>query len=242
MNQNVLVAVPYRERPEMAFITDTLLPLANAGASSIVANRMFNDGLSDIIYSDDLKKHYDPLHGLTVTVSKYLMNDLPHISTARNLLGKACLSRNAEWIYWLDADMVQQYPKDPVVALRMLIDTAIRENVDMVSGMYLSKKDRRLCAYMWDPEVTQRSIPKRVVPPSGCLVDAVGFGCLLMSTRVLRRISYPWFVSDSDLDYGEDTGFCRRAGDVGLKIWLHGEVCFSHVGLQSLSVLEDERE
>ena len=131
--------------------------------------------------------------------------------------------------------MVQRIPHGPVEALGILLETAQREDADMVSGVYLSKKDHGLCAYRWKGEVTE-SVQIDEIPPEGLKVEAVGFGCLLMNTRVLKKVEYPWFAVVTDADYPEDVGFCRRALEAGARIWVRGDVRFGHIAKQELTV------
>ena len=61
----------------------------------------------------------------------------------------------------------------------------------------------------------------------------MGFGCLLMNTRVLKKVAYPWFVVITDEDYPEDIGFCCRAGAM---ILVRGDVQFGHIAKKELTV------
>ena len=99
----------------------------------------------------------------------------------------------------------------------------------------MSKKDHQLCAYQWDGAYVQ-SIKLKDIPPEGLEVGAVGFGCLLMNTRILKKLEFPWFVVNTDADYPEDVGFCRRAMEAGARIWVRGDVRFGHIAKQELIV------
>ena len=104
----------------------------------------------------------------------------------------------------------------------------------------LTRKLKSLGFSSWDEEKVQVSVPRNEVPIGGRWVDAVGFGCLLMHTRVLKGLDFPWFFCNSEYDYPEDVGLCMRAGEAGFRVWLHGGVEYIHIGLQELT-MDDER-
>lgn len=63
--------------------------------------------------------------------------------------------------------------------------------------------------------------------------DAVGGGCMLISRRVLEHpeMRAPWNITynkDGFIEEGSDFALCRRAKDLGFKVWAHGGYRTSH--------------
>lgn len=235
MKPMILVAVPYRERLEFDFVTSTLTPLYEAQAKSGLINTL-RSRMWENDEAQTLLEEMNPLKEFRLTVSKMLMDDTPFIPASRNRLAAAAQARGADFIYWLDSDM--QSVGDPLVGLHQLYETAGEHDAGLVSGLYLSKKDRKLCAYNWVNGKTV-SIPLHGEHPVEQRVDAVGFGCVLMDVKVLDRVEFPWFNCDSVYDLPEDIGFCKKATTAGFSVWVNRDVQFEHVYLGKLR-LEDE--
>lgn len=232
MKPMILVAIPYRERLEFDFVTSTLTPLYEAQAKSATINTLRSRMWEDDKAQERLEEQ-NPLKEFRLTVSKMLMDDTPFLPASRNRLGQAALSRGADYIYWLDSDM--KSVGDPLTGLHRLYETAVEHDAGLVSGLYLSKKDSKLCAYTWEGNKTV-SIPFHGAHPVEHEVDAVGFGCALMKTDVLKKVEFPWFTCDSVYDLPEDIGFCRKATDEGFSVWVNRDVHFDHIGLRSLTL------
>jgi len=177
----------------------------------------------------------NPLKKFRLVLGRYHMDPMPFLDASRNRLAQMARYKGADYIYWLDVDEVQRQPNSPIEALEILLRTAQVQDADLVSGVYLSKKDYLLCAYEWYGEYV-KSISLKDIPPEGLEVGAVGFGCLLMNTRVLKKVEYPWFAVVTDADYPEDVGFCKRAGEAGARIWMRGDVRFGHIAKKELTV------
>jgi len=236
MKPVISVCIPFDRPLEVDFVIHTLIPLYEAKAKSDLINTLkpqFWDNYEVL----ELLEEANPLKSFRLWLGRFLMDNMPFLTASRNRLADTALNRGADYIYWLDIDEVQRQPYSPVDGLRILLETALREDADMVSGVYLKKEDE-LCVFRWDGELTE-SIKLSEIPPEGLEVDAVGFGCLLMNTRVLNLVEFPWFVANTDTDYPEDIGFCKRAGEAGARIWVRGDVRFGHIKKRELTV-EDE--
>jgi len=214
MNSKPLIAVvvPYRERFEPAFWMDNWLPLYE--------NRM-------------------SLDWCTIAIGKGLMNDMPHVSAARNSLVIPALHRGADFLYWLDADTVPRSPRSSVEALKTLYEVCRDDGFDIVSGLHLAKNTRKPCAYRWAEE-HYRPVSLEEIGSNVYGVDAVGMGCVLMKAEIFGRVQPPWFKCDDQYqDYGEDVGFCRRAKEEGFGIFVHPRAVFNHIGLFQLTIEGD---
>ena len=201
--------MPYRERFEPAFYMDAWLPLY---------------------------EYRQSLDWCTLAIGKGLMNDMPHVSAARNALVRAAMDRGVDYVYWLDADIVPREPRSSVEALRLLYEVCRYEGFDIVSGLHLAKNTRKPCAYRWEGG-NYRPVLLEEIGTDIYGVDAVGMGCCLMKAEVFCRTQPPWFKCDDEYeDYGEDISFCRKAKEAGLGIYVHPGAVFGHLGIFMLTV------
>ena len=209
----ISVLVPYRDKPEMDFMIDTWTPLYEKRNKLDFAN---------------------------IIISKWLTSDMPGISRSRNVLITAALDRYSDFIYFLDSDMQNDKPGS-VEALRLLYETIQREDVDVVSGMYLERLSKRVCARKWnDIEKQYEYYRKSELEGKITQVDAVGMGCCLIDTRIFTNLDYPWFKYEEKTGgLSEDLYFCERVRELGGKIWIHGDVVFNHWGKYKFT-MQDE--
>lgn len=149
--------------------------------------------------------------GLTFTMGTY-------IHRARQQLADIALDQGTDYILWIDSDM--RFPKDALLRL-------LKHREDVVGINY-----------------SKRGIPpsfvaiKSIHPPEQCVtlpdstgleeVEAIGFGLVLMKTKVLRALhdpeseEGPWFWFDWEHErnayVGEDVYFCRLLRDAGFDL------------------------
>lgn len=151
------------------------------------------------------------------------------IYDSRNNLAKAALNCNADYVLWLDSDMVFQ--KD---VLSRLLEHA-ENGLDIVSGLYF----RRAAPFspvlfkelMQDGKPTQAKDFNDYPRDSLFEVAGCGFGCVLMNTDVLLEMALEfgqWFNPTDG--FGEDLSFCNRAKTLGYKIWCDSRIKLGHVG------------
>lgn len=151
------------------------------------------------------------------------------VYTSRNNLSIQALNMNAEYILWLDSDMVFQ----PDLLERMF--KVMEENkLDFLSGLYFrraipfspvifDKLEMREDGCHWHNAET---VPTELTEIEGC-----GFGCVLMKTEIIANV----FGSQGDLftplfGVGEDLSFCWRARQAGYKLYLDPSISLGHVG------------
>ena len=151
------------------------------------------------------------------------------IYTSRNNLATKALQSEADYVLWLDSDMVFE----PDLLERMF---AVMEehDLDILTGLYF----RRVNPYspvLFDRLEMQRgvcewsnfkSLPDELFEVGGC-----GFGCVLMKTDVFIDVQARHHAMfDPILGTGEDLAFCWRARDVGYKIMCDPSIVVGHVG------------
>lgn len=152
------------------------------------------------------------------------------IYEARNELARQAIKRGADYVLWLDSDMVFQ----PDTFTRLYNDYKAGKG-DIVSGLYF----RRVAPFspvLFDKLDIEdgRAVwtePKEI-PDDVFEVGGVGFGCVLMDTGVITDVMAKFggapFTPVSGL--GEDLSFCWRARQCGYKIVVDPAVQLGHVG------------
>lgn len=65
-------------------------------------------------------------------------------------------------------------------------------------------------------------------------VAGIGFGCVLTSTKLLKKIGYPQFEYKSTFDFkdtiSEDVDFCVKANKSGFSIFADTSIRCDHIG------------
>lgn len=158
------------------------------------------------------------------------------IYTSRNSLAMMAIQMDADFVFWLDSDMV--FKSDTLVRM---MDTLKKNDLDILTGLYF----RRVPPYspvLFDKleqngEITEFSefnkIPDELFEVGGC-----GFGCVLMKTDVFFDVQSKYGNMFAPMgNNGEDVAFCIRARDCGYKIYCDPSIVCGHVGY---SVIDDQ--
>ena len=154
------------------------------------------------------------------------------IYDSRNALAKKAIQMAADFVLWLDSDMV--FPPD---TLQRMMKTMKERGIDILTGLYY----RRVPPYspvIFDKlEIREDGIgadwtnfvdvPKELFKVGGC-----GFGCVLMRTDVLMSVAATngGRMFDPYTGLGEDLALCWRARKAGYEIWCDPELSLGHVG------------
>lgn len=138
------------------------------------------------------------------------------VDTSRNMIVKEAKNQNADYILWVDSDMI--LPEDALIKL-------LSHGGDIVSGAYAFKdlKSQDIIAFSVDNKRIAVSEADGLTEVGG-----IGFGCCLTKTDIFDRLDFPYFVFGED--YGEDIYFCRKARAAGYKIYLDPDVKCGHIG------------
>lgn len=151
------------------------------------------------------------------------------VYTSRNQLATKAIQSEADFVLWLDSDMVF----DPDLLIRMF-DVLEKNDLDILTGLYFRRvhpyspvlfdrldMNRGVCEWS-----NFKSIPDELFEVGGC-----GFGCVLMKTDVFIDVqSQHDAMFDPILKTGEDLSFCWRARDVGYKIICDPSIVCGHIG------------
>jgi GT2 family glycosyltransferase len=132
--------------------------------------------------------------------------------TQRERLAMEAQKIGAEYMLWLDSDMV--FPA--TTALRLL---AHKE--DIVCANYVRRQPPyKGVAYPtigdWEHPLSFELQDELVE------VEGIGMGCMLMKTSILKKIPQPWFefrwTPESNDHLGEDMIFCQKIADAGYTV------------------------
>ena len=153
------------------------------------------------------------------------------IYTSRNNIAKRALELEADYVFWLDSDMVFE----PDTLARLYQTMQENEDIDMISGLYF----RRVPPFTpvlfdrLDMDEQQRCYWSefKKIPDKPFRVGGVGFGCVLMKTDRFFDIQARYNTMFAPIgNTGEDLAFCWRARECGYDIWCDPSVKLGHVG------------
>jgi GT2 family glycosyltransferase len=148
----------------------------------------------------------------------------------RNNLVRKALEEKADYLFFVDSDM--GFPQNTVKKL-------FSHKKDVVSGIYFSKASPFL-PVMYSQVDKKGYIPRIDYPKNELFeVDAVGAGCLLISTKIFKKIEEPYFFfSERKVLQGqsisEDMFFCEKVRKAGSKIHCDSSVKCSHHGYHAV--------
>jgi 2-polyprenyl-3-methyl-5-hydroxy-6-metoxy-1,4-benzoquinol methylase/glycosyltransferase involved in cell wall biosynthesis len=146
-----------------------------------------------------------------------------NIDQVRNLICYYAIQNQFDYVLFVDSDMI--LPADTLERL-MAADR------DIVTGIYIQRKpgQRITEVHVDGKNVTD---PKFFEGKKFVEADSVGFGCVLVRTRVLMDVGYPQFVYHDSIDFrdtvSEDAHFCAKARERGYKVWVMTDMLFEHI-------------
>lgn len=134
----------------------------------------------------------------------------------RNALIESFLAvPSQEWICLIDSDMTPE----PATVVRLLA-----HNVDVVGALCFGRAEPFHACF-------------HPLPDSDAIyndatglheVDSVGTGCMLVRRKVIEAMQYPHFEHTVP-GTGEDVLFCRKARQLGFKVYLDFDLCVGHM-------------
>jgi hypothetical protein len=160
------------------------------------------------------------------------------VDLARELTVEDALQTGAEWLLFLDSDVIP--PVDVFHRLRS-------RDADVVSGLYYVDTPEQPHPAMWRLDETDSPVAVEKTREGVFNVDMVGLGCLLVNRRVLEDVERPWFRWTRGYDehpwdlrhqgerpgISEDFDFCYKVKEAGYDVYmdttvkcLHEKTCF----------------
>ncbi len=155
---------------------------------------------------------------------------------SRNNLAKHALSMKADFVLWLDSDMMFE----PDTLERMMAKMEERD-LDILSGIYYRRRHPFSPVLFKKLSIDENNFANfenyNSYPEDDIFeVEGIGFGCVLMKSDVLFDVAAQykdWFSPFGRV--GEDLSFCWRARQCGYKIFADPEIQLGHCGSQIIT-------
>lgn len=143
------------------------------------------------------------------------------IYDARNKLCEIAVNEGFDRILWLDSDMA--FDRD-------LMQKMVSEH-DFVCGVYKTRREPvQFCIYK-EFEPGTEAIPFEKCPDTMFEIAGCGFGCVMMSVDLVRKVGEAFGRPFSPIiGLGEDLSFCYRVKALGIPMYCNGSVRLGHVG------------
>jgi hypothetical protein len=153
------------------------------------------------------------------------------IVNQRDQLADMAMEADSTHILWLDSDMM--FPPDTVQRL-------LAHAVPIVAGNYVTRQyPHKTVAYKqlhdWRSYVVNTGHQDLIK------VAAVGMGCMLVHTDVIRAMHRPRFqttwIAETNDHMGEDFYFCQEAQKLGYDVWIDDQLSMDlqHLGTVSFN-------
>ena len=152
------------------------------------------------------------------------------VYNARNELARQAIKSEADWVLWLDSDMV--FEPD---LLKKMLKVCEENDIDFLTGLCFRRKppytptlfDRLDKMEHGASYTTIMSVPEGRFKVGGC-----GFAGVLMSTDVLLSVAarFGGRMFDPLEGFGEDVSFCWRARQCGYESWCDSDIELGHIG------------
>lgn len=155
--------------------------------------------------------------GVDVDV-KFQGDSLVHMG--RDAISDYAIGNKYSHVLWLDADMV--FDDD-------IYSKLSSTGKDFVSGIAHGRRPpHRSCLFkQLGPKVIryENEYPSELFEVAAC-----GFGCVFIKVDILKEVKKRHFYSFlPTMDLGEDLAFCKRATDLGYRIYAHPGVVLGHM-------------
>lgn len=158
-----------------------------------------------------------PYYWTTIDAPRGLIHD------SRNEIVREALKIGAHYVLFLDDDMVPP----PDLFLRLF-----SHNVPVVSALAFKRRvpyDPCIFQFGTDPKAGELgALPLHGLVRRGLRkVDATGFGAVLISTEIFKKIPDPWFELGK---FGEDLDFCVKCFDHDIPVFCDTDLIIQHIG------------
>lgn len=152
------------------------------------------------------------------------------VAENRNKTLASAKEHNAEWVFFLDDDMIPP----PELLMHLLS----RPAVPVLSALYVSRVTPFIPLAFHRAEENGAAF-KSVLRPgdAGCVeVAAVGAGAMLIRRIVWDTLPHPWFTLGQIAPdaWGDDLHFCKKVRDAGLSVWVDYDTSIGHLGVMGM--------
>ena len=166
-------------------------------------------------YYNTIKKY------LNVKKDKYFESARERIVHSRNILRNYVLDKKYDYFLSLEQD---------VIPPQNVIERLINYKKDIVSGVYFVYNDENVLVPLIYKKVKKDEVRnltfEEIKEPNLITVDACGLGCVLISRKVLEKISFRYDPSKEAFD---DMWFSLDAVKNGFKIYCDTSVKCKHL-------------
>ena len=140
---------------------------------------------------------------------------------ARERIAHKAINEKYTHVLWLDSDMVFN---------DSILDDLMFCGQEFVTGIYHARRKGYASVIFKDIEINNitrfEEYPNEPFQIAGC-----GFGCCLTSVPLLSAVCLHYGTCFTPLpSLGEDIAFCKRAKDLGYKLWCEPTVICGHIG------------
>ena len=178
---------------------------------------------------------------------KYHMIGSCLVYEAREAIAKFAMESNADYIVYLDSDMVP--PTDMLI--KMINTFEQMPDTGLVSGMAFKRiPPFQPCFYTklaYDTKNLKPLLESPIKFPTEGLIElqGVGMACCMLKTDVFRKINAPYFFPLPNV--GEDLTFCLKMKHAGIKMYCDLSIDVGHVSTipiykQNFEECRDEHE
>lgn len=161
---------------------------------------------------------------------EFAFTDSSLVYDARNQLAEKAVKGDFDRVLWLDTDMT--FSADLFERLHADLD----EGREFVCGMYTTRRDF-IHPVIYDAiTFTEQDGPQAhwmsdFPTDKPFEIVACGFGCVMMTTKLLRDVSETFGRPFSPLPgFGEDLSFCMRVSQMGRRMFCDPTLELGHVG------------
>ena len=150
---------------------------------------------------------------------------------AREQIAHKAINEHYTHVLWLDSDMV--FNDD-------ILDGLMSCGEDFVTGIYHARRKGYASVIFKsiEPDTIERfeEYPRETFEIAGC-----GFGCVLTSVPMLSTVCLHYGTCFTPLQsLGEDVAFCKRAHNLGYKLWCEPSIVCGHIG--HVTIYPEDRE
>ena len=160
------------------------------------------------------------------------------VYAARERIAHKAINDHFTHVLWLDSDMV--FSPD-------ILEDLMFSGKDFVSGVYQARRKGYASVIFTKLDFGEidgvahfercEDYPKETFEIAGC-----GFGCVLIKTEILSSVCFNKGVCFTPTpNFGEDLAFCKRATDLGFKIYCEPSVVCGHIGHIAIYPEDHER-
>ena len=183
----------------------------------------------DMVHTDFMESMVN-MHKTEECSFTVVKNTLIYI--ARNIIAANAIQYGFERVMWFDSDI--KFPADTLEKLSAWMD----KGYDFVSGLYFTRRPpiKPVIYSELHYEKTKESFDAGATnyhgyPETLTEIAAAGFGCVLTSTDLLKRVGDQFGSPFTPYDgLGEDFSFCLRAMQIGAKMYCDTSIKCGHVG------------